>query len=273
VNRSVALALAVATLGCGGLFSSGSTPTAAPTSEISAAVRALHVRVLEDTALSAEGETDARLNDRMKAAVQAELGRAGLTVIQGQDVTPDMDVRLAIHVTAGVYLLHGHVELTAESGGIAVAVAASPHEIHRDREFPLIVSEKVVQALLHSPGLAEFAEKKNPQLVAARHEEQAAPAETKPSPETVATSKEHFNQGTRHYQLGHYQDALGEFESAYMAVPDPVFLFNIAQCHRKMGHDKEAVGFYKSYLRNAPNAPNRVDVQKRIQELEGGKHN
>ncbi len=58
-----------------------------------------------------------------------------------------------------------------------------------------------------------------------------------------------------------------------MAVPDPVFLFNIAQCHRKMGHDKEAVDFYKSYLRNAPNAPNRADVQKRIQELEGGRRN
>jgi hypothetical protein len=40
-----------------------------------------------------------------------------------------------------------------------------------------------------------------------------------------------------------------------------------------MGHDKEAVDFYKSYLRNAPNAPNRADVQKRIQELEGGRHN
>jgi hypothetical protein len=54
-----------------------------------------------------------------------------------------------------------------------------------------------------------------------------------------------------------------------MAVPDPAFLFNIGQCHRKMGHDKEAVSFYKSYLRNAPNAPNRADVQKRINELEG----
>jgi hypothetical protein len=40
-----------------------------------------------------------------------------------------------------------------------------------------------------------------------------------------------------------------------------------------MGHDKEAAGFYKSYLRAAPNAPNRADVQKRIRELEGGKHN
>jgi len=58
-----------------------------------------------------------------------------------------------------------------------------------------------------------------------------------------------------------------------MAVPDPAYLFNIAQCHRKMGHDKEAADFYKSYLRAAPNAPNRPDVEKRIEEMESGKHN
>ena len=56
-------------------------------------------------------------------------------------------------------------------------------------------------------------------------------------------------------RLAIYQETLGEFEAAYMAVPDPAFLFNIAQCHRKAGHDKEAIAFYKSYLRNAPRPP------------------
>ncbi len=245
----------------------------APLPEISNAVRALRVRVLEDMAFMADSDTDPRFNERMKAAVEAELGHAGLTVLHGQEGTPDIDVRLDIQVTGGVYLLHGHVELTAESGGIAVAVAVTPHEFHRDREFPLIMAEKVVQALLHSPGLAEFAEKKNPRPVTAGHEQPPASVETKPSPEIAAISKEHYNQGTRHFQLGHYQDALAEYEAGYMMVPDPAFLYNIAQCHRKMGHDKEAIGFYKSYLRAAPNSPNRADVQKRIRELEGGKHN
>jgi tetratricopeptide (TPR) repeat protein len=239
--------------------------------EISAAVRALRVRVLEDMAFAANGDRDSRLNEQMKAAVQAELGHAGLTVLHGRDERPDLDVRLELRVTAGVYLVHGHVTLTAESEDTAVAIAVTPDEFHRAGQFPLIAAEKGVQALLHSPGLAEFADKKNPRLAAGRNEQHPASTETKPSPETLASAKEHFNQGNRHYELGHYQDALGEFETAYMAVPDPVFLFNIAQCHRKMGHDKEAASFYKSYLRNAPNAPNRAEVQKRIQELEGGK--
>ena len=273
MTRSVVFVFAVAALGCGGSLSAGGTPGVVPTPEISAAVRALRVRVLEDTAFAAKGDTDSRLNEQVKAAVQAELGHAGLTVIHGQDMLPDIDVRLEIRATAGVYLVHGHVTLTAKSDNTAVAIAVTSDEFHRAGEFPIIMAEKVVQALLHSPGLAEFAEKKNAHLVTARHEQRSAPVEAKPSPETAATSKEHFNQATRHYELGHYQEALDEFEAAYMAVPDPVFLFNVAQCHRKMGHDKEAVGFYKSYLRNAPNASNRADVQKRIQDLEAGKHN
>jgi hypothetical protein len=53
-----------------------------------------------------------------------------------------------------------------------------------------------------------------------------------------------------------------------MAVQDPPFLFDIAQCHRKLGNNKEALGFYRSYLRVAPNASNRAEVQKRISELD-----
>ena len=177
VTRAIVLALALAASGCSGLFSSDSTPRVAPTPDISAAVRALRVRVLDDMAFVAEGDTDPRLNERVKDAVQAELGHAGLTVIRGQDGTPDVDIRLEIRVSAAVYFLHGHVALTAESGGVAVAIAATPDEFHRDGEFPPVMAQKAVQALLHSPGLAEFAEKKNPRPVVVRQEPRPAPVD------------------------------------------------------------------------------------------------
>ena len=241
-------------------------------------MRGLRVRVLEDMGFVAEGDADPRLNERMKAAVQAELVKAGLKVLHGREGRPDVDIRLEIRVTAVVYFLHGHLILTAESDGIAIGIAATSDEFHRDKDFPTIMAQKAVSALLRSPGLAEFAERKNPRAVIVRSEprEPAARApvgESKPKPEAVAKAKEHFKQGTRHYELGHYQEALVEYEAAYMEVPDPAFLYNIGQCHRKMGNAKEAISFYKSYLRNAPNAPNRADVQKRISELESGKGN
>jgi hypothetical protein len=39
-----------------------------------------------------------------------------------------------------------------------------------------------------------------------------------------------------------------------------------------MGKNKEALDSYRTYLRVAPEAPNRAEVQKRISELEHQAH-
>lgn len=77
-----------------------------------------------------------------------------------------------------------------------------------------------------------------------------------------------FVEGTKYYNLNQYADALESFKRAYWNFEDPSFLYNIAQCHRALKHKSEAVEFYKSYLRNAPDAPNRTDVQRIVTELE-----
>ncbi len=81
-------------------------------------------------------------------------------------------------------------------------------------------------------------------------------------------AKMHYEAGVRHFDLSEYEPALTEFKEAYRNKPDPVFLYNIAQCHRKLGHADEAITFYQSYLRRAPDAKNREEVEKRISELE-----
>jgi hypothetical protein len=90
----------------------------------------------------------------------------------------------------------------------------------------------------------------------------ASPAEDK------VLAKQHFESGARHFDLSEYDQALAEFKEAYRLKPDAPFLYNIAQCHRKLGHVDEALTFYKTYLRRAPDAPNRGEVERRIQELE-----
>lgn len=252
---------AILITGCG-LFSSGNRGPDY-TADVPLAVRSLRVRVLEDMAVVTEGETDAALNERVKSAVQAELGRAGLFVVHGREAALDVDVRIELRASETMHYLRGHVGLVAEANGVAIAVAGSGEAWRSDGEFPLAVSQMAVSALLRSPGLAEFAEKKYPKAAAKLN------SDARDNPETVARAKAHFAQGNRQYELKHFQEALVEFEAAYLAVPDPVFLYNSAQCHRRMGHDHEALDFYRSYLRNAPEAPNRAEVNKRIQELEG----
>jgi len=84
----------------------------------------------------------------------------------------------------------------------------------------------------------------------------------------TAAARQHYAQGSRLYDLAEYEPALHEFREAYRIVGDPAFLFNIAQCHRKLGHTQDAISFYRTYLRRAPNAANRGEVERRIAELE-----
>jgi len=81
-------------------------------------------------------------------------------------------------------------------------------------------------------------------------------------------AKQHFEAGARHYDLAEYDQALSEFREAYRLMPDATFLYNIAQCHRKLGHVDEALNFYKTYRRRAPDARNREEIERRIRELE-----
>jgi tetratricopeptide (TPR) repeat protein len=82
------------------------------------------------------------------------------------------------------------------------------------------------------------------------------------------SAREHSAQGDAYYKLEKYGNAIGEYEQAYLAKSDPSFLYNIAQCHRLMGQSAEAIKFYRRFLNDAPNAPNRAVAEKHIRELE-----
>jgi len=86
--------------------------------------------------------------------------------------------------------------------------------------------------------------------------------------EDSRAAKAHYESGVRHFDLSEYESALAEFKEAYRHKPDPALLFNIAQCHRKLGHIEETITFYQSYLRRAPDADNREEVERQISELE-----
>ena len=82
------------------------------------------------------------------------------------------------------------------------------------------------------------------------------------------SARAHSQEGDAYYKLEKYANAIAEYEQAYLAKPDPSFLYNIAQCHRLMGQGPEAVKFYRRYIKDAPNAPNRAVAEKHIRDLE-----
>jgi tetratricopeptide (TPR) repeat protein len=86
--------------------------------------------------------------------------------------------------------------------------------------------------------------------------------------EAKQEAKARFVSGQSHYNLNEFTLALVDFKEAYRLLPDPVFLYNLGQCERQLGHLEEAIRFYRSFLREQPRAPNRQDVVHKIDEME-----
>ena len=81
-------------------------------------------------------------------------------------------------------------------------------------------------------------------------------------------ARQHFDDGSKLYDLGKFRDAAREYEEAYKYKPDPVLLFNIGQAYRAAGDSGEAITAYKSYLRRVPEARNRAEVEAHISKLQ-----
>jgi hypothetical protein len=93
-------------------------------------------------------------------------------------------------------------------------------------------------------------------------------ARAQPASDDEARAKTFYIEASRHYDLREYAVAIEGFRRAYTLVPDPLFLFDIAQSYRQLHDCDNARGFYKNYLINAPTADNRDKVEAFIAELD-----
>jgi tetratricopeptide (TPR) repeat protein len=97
----------------------------------------------------------------------------------------------------------------------------------------------------------------------------AAPLHAVPTPEQRKVARVHYEAAVNHFNLGEYAEAAEEFRQVYRAAPQPVLLYDAAQAYRLAGQSEAALTLYESFLRQAPNAPVRGEVERRIGELKG----
>jgi tetratricopeptide (TPR) repeat protein len=93
-------------------------------------------------------------------------------------------------------------------------------------------------------------------------------ARAEPTEAQKREAKELNDKATRLYEVGKYGEAIEEYQKVYLLVDDPVLLYNIAQSYRLWGKPEDSIRFYRNYLRRAPGAPNRADVEKKIADQE-----
>jgi len=85
-------------------------------------------------------------------------------------------------------------------------------------------------------------------------------------PKDVA--RQRYQRGAAAYAEGHYTDAIDSFLSADRVAPNPAFAYNIGLAYEQLGDVKNALRWYRAYLRESPNAPDRADIEPRIVEDE-----
>src|SRR5687767_12825659 len=88
-----------------------------------------------------------------------------------------------------------------------------------------------------------------------------APGYAQQSPrERAALSRDAYDAGKKHYNLGEFEQAIERWKQGYEYKDDPIFLYNIAQAYRQRGDHQKAIFFYRAYIREEPRARNRDDV-------------
>ena len=84
----------------------------------------------------------------------------------------------------------------------------------------------------------------------------------------AASARAHFDRGRTFFEVDEYRKAIAEFKAAHIEKPDPAFLYNIAECFRRLGEVPEALQFYRRFLATAsPDDKTRPVVEQRIADL------
>ena len=77
-----------------------------------------------------------------------------------------------------------------------------------------------------------------------------------------------FENGRAAFAAGDYETALARFRQAYDLSHRAGLLYNIAQSLDRLSRDQETLNTLQQYLREAPDAPNRGEVEARIRVLQ-----
>ena len=81
-------------------------------------------------------------------------------------------------------------------------------------------------------------------------------------------ARSHFNVGKALLDSGRFAEAAEEFDKAYRLSGRPQLLYNLYVAHRDAGNTPKAVEALRAYLKSVPDAPDRVNLQAKLDSLE-----
>ncbi len=85
--------------------------------------------------------------------------------------------------------------------------------------------------------------------------------------DAVALGRAHLRKANALAGGDRCEAAIREYTLAYEALREPAILFSRAGCRRRMGEAAKAADDYRAFLKAAPNAPNRAEIESTIARL------
>lgn len=82
-----------------------------------------------------------------------------------------------------------------------------------------------------------------------------------------ARAREHFQIATRYYDEGRFREAAAQFEEAFQLSQRAELLYNAYIAFRDAHETAEAARTLEMYLDRSPDAPDRVNLQARLEQL------
>lgn len=95
----------------------------------------------------------------------------------------------------------------------------------------------------------------------------AAHAQATAEPPQEDVAKALFEAGKTAFDAGQYEEALDSWLRAYRYSERPQLLYNLGLAADRLRRDEDALGYYERYLRELPDAENRVEARNRIAAL------
>jgi len=85
---------------------------------------------------------------------------------------------------------------------------------------------------------------------------------------SALTAQDRFEAAEVAYDVGQFERAKKLYTEAYELDPRPGLLFNIGQCHKKLGDWSRAAFFYRRYLAKAPEGEGAERLRELIAEMD-----
>jgi tetratricopeptide (TPR) repeat protein len=89
-----------------------------------------------------------------------------------------------------------------------------------------------------------------------------------PSSSALEEARQRYQEGAAAFKAGRYKDAIDLFMDARRIAPKPAFSYNIGLAYEHLGDAPNALKWYRDYLRQMPDAPDRGEVEPRIRDAE-----